>query len=396
MKIPKIVHAIGHIDDELISLAENKTKNRPALLQRFKIAVACFATLTVAGIIILPKLINHDTTNSPDENGRYKDFQISESAVSVIWPWEFKTVYEQYSTIEVDGAEYHRSGNSVSDSLLDEHIGKFTAVGYDDINDKKYTKDFDVYTLQNVNKSQFIAVRMENDCYVFKNAEYNPPDTFGKLLDEVNLQEILQLNRFSEKNDGPDGQHYILENDSLIWELLYNCRNAPFVEDEHWHESDREYLSFTITSDTLGVYKRALYITTDGYLWTNAFDWAYIFDIGKDTAEKIITYAKENSSPTEYEPYLNSITGEITEITEEYILVDDSVLCKNPSDGITYKIFLNDLRVSRYVDKGLIDVKDTVQIGFKDKTDLQDENTIDSVVSISRVTISNGNALILE
>ena len=182
----------------------------------------------------------------------------------------------------------------------------------------------------------------------------------------------------------------------MIWELLYNCRNAPFVEDEHWHESDREYLSFTITSDTLGVYKRALYITTDGYLWTNAFDWAYIFDIGKDTAEKIITYAKENSSPTEYEPYLNSITGEITEITEEYILVDDSVLCKNPSDGITYKIFLNDLRVSRYVDKGLIDVKDTVQIGFKDKTDLQDENTIDSVVSISRVTISNGNTLILE
>ena len=34
------------------------------------------------------------------------------------------------------------------------------------------------------------------------------------------------------------------------------------------------YISFTITSEALGVYKHAMYITEDGYFWTNAFNGA--------------------------------------------------------------------------------------------------------------------------
>ena len=30
-----------------------------------------------------------------------------------------------------------------------------------------------------------------------------------------------------------------------------------------------------------------------------------------------------------------------------------SILCKNPTDGITYKVLLNDLCISRYVDCGI-------------------------------------------
>ena len=56
-------------------------------------------------------------------------------------------------------------------------------------------------------------------------------------------------------------------------QVLSECRNAPFVEDQTCTVGDRSYLSFTITSEALGVYKVALYVTADGYLWTNAFDW---------------------------------------------------------------------------------------------------------------------------
>ncbi len=159
---------------------------------------------------------------------------------------------------------------------------------------------------------------------------------------------------------------------------------------------DRDYLSFTITSESLGVYNVALYVTEDGYLWTNAFNWQYLFNIGEDAASKIINYAKENSIEAEYEPYINVVAGTIIEITEEYILVDDSILCKNPADGITYKVMLNDLRISRYVDYGVIKAGDSAQISYNGEINENNDNTIEGAISASKATISDGDIFIPE
>lgn len=134
--------------------------------------------------------------------------------------------------------------------------------------------------------------------------------------------------------------------------------------------------------------------TVDGYLWTNAFDYQYLFNIGEDAAGKIIKYAKENSTEADYEPYRNTIVGKITEITDEYILLDDSILCTNPDDGITYKILLNDLRISRYAESGTIRVGENVQITYEGEID--ESNIIDSAISASDVVISGGDVLIPE
>ena len=131
-----------------------------------------------------------------------------------------------------------------------------------------------------------------------------------------------------------------------------------------------------------------------GYLWTNAFDYQYLFNIGEDAAGKIIKYAKENSTEADYEPYRNTIVGKITEITDEYILLDDSILCTNPDDGITYKILLNDLRISRYAESGTIRVGENVQITYEGEID--ESNIIDSAISASDVVISGGDVLIPE
>lgn len=111
---------------------------------------------------------------------------------------------------------------------------------------------------------------------------------------------------------------------------------------------------------------------------------------------KRIHYAKENSTEVEYEPYRNSVAGTIIEITEEYIVVDDSILCKNPTDGITYKVLLNDLRISRYVDYGIVKVGDTVQISYEGEIDKTRGNTIAGAISVFKATISDGDVLIPE
>ena len=89
-------------------------------------------------------------------------------------------------------------------------------------------------------------------------------------------------------------------------------------------------------------------------------------------------------------------TGTIAEITDGYILIDDSVLCKNPADGIRYKVLLDDIRISRFVDKGFAKTGDIVQIMYEGKIDYDNENLVEKPVDISLAFISDGEVNVNE
>ena len=388
MKTPRMANSVGQIDDDLVAAAAECKKKKKSNWMKWSSLAACFAVLVIAGAMILPSLLNDGTT--PD---KYKDI-IHAGESAIIWPWEYRTVYEQYTNLELDGVSYRSKGRAVSTDLVGELIGTCSVVGYDDIHNKSYTEDFEVYELKYAAKSQFVTVKMDGKYYTFKKDIYDPPSNLGELLDQIDLSQAIELNRFSENGDGPNEKHYTINNDDYVWEVLAGCRDAAFIDTSANVENGKEYLSFTITSETLGVYKVAMYVTNDGYLWTNAFDYQYLFNIGEDAAGKIIKYAKENSTKAEYEPYQNTVTGKVVEITEEYIILDDTVICNDPADGTTYKILLNDLRIKRYVDHNVIKVGSTVQITFEGEIDSQ--NTIDSATSAASVMISKGEVLIPE
>lgn len=395
MKTPRVSNAIGNLDDDLIQAAAECKKKPNLWLKRGSVA-ACFVVLVVAGGMLLPSLLNDGTTPGGSKD-KYKNIiQAGESAI--IWPWEYQTAYEQYTNLELDGVEYRSKGRAVSADLVSQLIGTHTVVGYDETRDKRYTEDFEVYELKYADKSQFVAVKMDGKYYTFKKDAYAPPSNLGELFDLVDLSQAIELSRFSENGDSVDKKRYVLNDDDYIWGILSGCREATFIEEEpgkgDWKVYKREYLSFTVTSETLGVYKVAMYITKDGYLWTNAFNYRYLFNIGEDAAGKIIKYAKENSTEAEYEPYQNTITGKVVEITEEYILLDDTVICNDPADGTTYKILLDDLRMKRYVDNEIIKVGGKVQITFEGEID--DQGRIDSAISAANVIISGGDVLIPE
>lgn len=392
MKTPRIANAIGHIDDDLVSGAAESKKKKKNHWVKWGSLAACFVVLVIAGAAVLPSLLglNHGGTDS-----RYKDFNIQAGDSAIVWPWEYQTVYEKYTDIEIDGINYRSKGRTVSEALLGESVGTYSVNGYDD-NNQRHTVDVEAYKLQDVAQSQFIAVKIDGSYYVFRNYEYAPPTTFGELLKAVNLPKLLELSRFSENGDDPDSKYFMLNSDDYVWEILSDCSDAVFIDDRDWSTGNSEYISFTITSETLGLYKVAMYVTADGYLWTNAFDWQYLFDIGEDAAEKIIDYAKKNSAEVEYEPYMNAIVGRIVEITDDYILVDDSILCKDPADGITYRVLLNELRISRYVDYGVIAVGDTVQISYEGEIDEKNENTVDSAISAHKAVIFSGDVPVSE
>lgn len=392
MKTPRFSNAIGNLDDDLIEAAA-VCKKKPNLWLRWGSLAACFAVLIIAGALVLPSLLDGVLTPG-GTNNRYKDFVIQSGELAMVWPWEYQTVYEKYTEVKIDGIEYRSHGRPVSEDLVGDLIGTYTVLGIEEIEGTKHTEEFEVYQLKYADKSQFVAVKMEGTCYVFKKDKYEPPYTLGELFELVELPKAIELNRFSVNGDSPNKKHYTLSNDDYVWEVLAGCEKAPFVEDEKWVAHDRDYYSFAVTSETLGVYKVAMYITADGYLWTNAFNYQYLFDIGEEAAGKIIKYVKENSTEAEYEPYQNTIVGKITEITDEYLLLDDSALCNNPEDGIIYKILLNDLRISRYAESGAIRVGENIQITYEGEID--ERNTIDSAISASDVIISGSDVLIPE
>lgn len=396
MKTPKIATAIGHIDDDLIAAAaKDKKKSTFHPWLKWGSIAAGLAILIITGAIILPSLLSKEPDHG-ESDGRYKDVSIQTGESAIVWPWEYLSAGEKYTNIELDGAKYISRGSAVSGELIGDRIGTYTATGYDGITDDNYTMEAEVYRLRDVAQDRLIAVKLDDTFYVFRSGDDNPPNTLGALFDAVNLPKMVNLERFTETRNDSAEKTFALNNGDGVWEILSECRDAVLTGSGQWSLMDKEYLGFTLTSEALGIYKKAMLITTDGYLWTNAFDHLYLYDIGEAAAEKIIKYAMDNSSKAAYEPFRNWVAGKVTEITEDYIFVDDSILCKNPDKGITYRIPLDDIRISRYVDLQVIKAGDLVHVTYEGELDAQDAYTIDHAISISEAIISGGNLLIPE
>ena len=134
-------------------------------------------------------------------------------------------------------------------------------------------------------------------------------------------------------------KHFALSSDDYV-KFCPNVGTPLSLEDQTWTVGDRSYLSFTITSGSSGVYKVALYVTEDGYLWTNAFNWQHLFNIGEDACGRIIHYAKENSTEVERDELYEKLSSRYNSLRLQknisWWMI--SILCKL-ADGITHTRF---------------------------------------------------------
>ena len=135
-------------------------------------------------------------------------------------------------------------------------------------------------------------------------------------------------------------------------------------------------------------------MTANGYLRTNVFAWDYRFLIGTDAAKQIAEAAKENAAEIPAKPRERTVVGTVTAVTAQEILLDDAVLCKDPADGITYRIRLDDLRIARYAAGGYVAVGDTVQIAYTGTAD--DEHTVTGAYALDHVQLIDGDVWIPE
>ena len=390
LNIPRIAHAVGLIGDDLIAEAADRRKNEKprrskAHLIRRAAAAACLA---VVAAVAAAAVLRPGQAPAAGSDGRYRQVTVHASETAIVWPWAYRTAAERYRTLTADGVRYEGTVRAVSDTLVGDLIGTYTLSGSDGIDGKTYTVDAPVYRLSHVGQSRAVAVRLDGGCYVFTAADHAPPATLGELWAEVDLPSAIALESFSA-----DGRTFAPGDVDRIWSILSGCRNAPFVGDDR-PTADESLIAFTVSAEELGAERVALSVTANGYLRTNVFAWDYRFLIGADAAKQIAEAAKENAAEIPAKPRERTVVGTVTAVTAQEILLDDAVLCKDPADGITYRIRLDDLRIARYAAGGYVAVGDTVQIAYTGTVD--DEHTVTGAYALDHVQLIDGDVWIPE
>ena len=397
MKTPRISEAIGNLPEDLVSdAATYKRASKKKAIVKWSSLAACFMVVVMAAALIVPMFNSGNPISIGGINRDYKGV-ISGSESYIEFPWEYKLGYEKYTSVKYDGNEYSSRARAIDEALLGDVLGTCIGKGVDSYTDKTYTETFNVRQINGVSEEKMIAVGMDNEYYVYFNDEVKCPATFGELLDAYNLSETLPLVKFSVNEGYKEKGYYQITDDEYIWQVLSECRNAEFyAENDKWSRGDRNYLSFTATSEELGVYKKVFYITEDGYVSTNVFNYSYVYYIGEDAANKIITHAKSNATEAEREQYEYTIAGTITEIGDGYVLIDDTVLCKDKNDGMVFKILTEDLIIRRYLECTNIKVGDTVAVKFQTEIVLGEDNTVGGAISMYKGKVTDSGMAVPE
>jgi hypothetical protein len=297
MKTPRISEAIGNLPEDLVSgaVTYKRTSKKKSFIKWGSIA-ACFMVMVMAAALIIPMFNSGDPISIGGIDRDYKGV-ISGSESYIEFPWEYKLGYEKYTSVKYDGNEYSSRARAIDEALLGDVLGTCIGKGVDSYTDKTYTETFNVRQIKGVSEERMIAVGIDNEYYVYFNDDVKCPATFGELLDAYSLSETLPLVKFSVNEGYKEKGYYQIADDEYIWQVLSECRDAEFyAENDKWSRGDRNYLSFTATSEALGVYKKVFYITEDGYVSTNVFNYSYVYYIGEDAANKIITHAKNNAT----------------------------------------------------------------------------------------------------
>ncbi len=390
--------AITNISPEFIEKAANHTA-KPKTVKRAWIKY-CAMAACLALILAIPMTVkfaqNAQSPQSTIADGLsrpYRDISVDLPNLAVAWKWEYLTDFERYSSIDIDGTDFIRLGEELSPSVIGGKIGEHMAVGYNhpyETPEGGYRKTFEAYAIENISPDLMLALKMEDGYYCFISSAARTQlrnMSMGDMLQLYGLSDSARLEAFCKHTPNQGYEYFSLENDSYIWEVLSACTDASTVKATEW-KWDGEYYGFRISSDTFGFFRKFVYISENGYVYTDIFETECIYDIGEEAAGKIIAHALKNSDKAAQMYYEKIVVGTVVEITDEYILLDDSALCKDPEFGASFKIMLNNPRISRYVTDGRLKTGDLVSVVYKNAVDASDGYTVDSAISAEPVFIS--------
>lgn len=370
MKPYDILEAIGEVDDRCIQKATKK--KHP--LKAVGIAAAVAACLLLC-LVPLTQPLFHTPTPSPSQdntaadtywvdNRERNETPLISADSAIVWPWEYLTTPERYRQTAYNGIDYTIKGGAVPALHIGAKLADATATGHDEITGTTHSTACTLYAIHNVDTARVIAVRYDGDetYYPAACAEYTPPATLGELINALNLTQTCPFVGFYDRPDDVAFQYYGLSADDseTLWAIFASCGDAK-IEARDFRSEGQRVMSFPLFSQTLGVSNLSWSVDSDGYLRTNIERYGYVFYIGTETVETIVSTARargvEDTPKTTQRLY-----GVVTEIGEDYIKIDDTSLMKDPRDGIEFTVTADDITIRRYILHDVLEVGDLVAV----------------------------------
>ncbi|MBR6872125.1 MAG: hypothetical protein IKN17_01320 [Ruminococcus sp.] len=410
MKKEIIAELIGSTDDRFISEAA-EYEGKPGISVRAKIiGAAAAACIAIAGTTVFMLRSGDDKVlydppaesnagnatqpaiSSPAENAASSGSENEQYAESgaLLYPWRYLTIYEKYNTIIYGGEEYFNTGADISDTAkIGQKLGECTGRGFDEYEDKEHTEQFEFYEVNGLSPEVCAAVLMEGKYYTCQPEKYAPPATLGELMSGYKLSDNLDLDWLRLVEDGESIENKRLTDVKGFWDMLTEYGDAAVIDQEEWNRDGSKYgnlAGFCISSEVFGIGNMTLNVFKSGYIWTNAFRYAYIYDIGTEAAEKLISFISGHIE--DYTPVSDVITvsGKVTWVKDYAIGVDNSISCTDSTDRREYTVSITDIRVKRSVEfPNKLEPGEDVRVSFKADPGVIDGDEITEPRSISRI-----------
>ncbi len=418
MKSKDILSVLSLIDPDEI-LGQKETKNKPRLGRFIKIAAAaaCFCLVLSAGILFLPKMmpqqddIPQETDASdvpgyaqlyPGDTRDRNNKNALEQNSAIVWPWNCREIYNQFFNMKYNGKEFiSRSANlgeEIPVDMIEKKLGEAICYGQDIYTETIHETGCEVYEISGVDSSRIVAVKYNghNAYYPFICEEYNPPRTFGELASALNLSENVSLREFYYNIDVVNSERYGLSpaGSNKLWEAILHYASDAECLDMYEVSYNVPVISFSLNSDVLGVHNLGLSLNKQGYLITNIEGYGYYYYIGEEAVNSITEVAMENktNAPIHLKFFLS---GTVTEIGEDYIKVDDSVMMKNPDDGIEFTVYANHMNIKRYIISGFLKVGETVTVEYSDMLTPENHTEIKNATNMYEAIITDSGQVLI-
>ena len=405
--------------DEALAVQARKHRTTRTLVT---VASACLVTVGVTAVAWLgmiqnrPDLPPEIQTDAPvngafwDDLRERKDMDYMIPETSIEWGWEDMTDPERYTNLDLGGKTYRMNGTVTN--YLGEWLESGEAYGFAwDQDNARHGISCEIYALTFSPDHSVVAVQFEGSSEIYRferEREYDPPKTLGEFMETRKLSEVLPLTSlYHERWEGGSSKYdkfaLSAEHSDGVWAILEKYGDAPFTENSseesfNIHHYDKERIGFSATSEVLGIRNQSFAVNDNGYIITNIEQYGYNYFIGVDAAREVIDYVKAHMTdplPEEKAP-VYYVVGTVTEMGDGYVKVDDSIMMKNPEEGLTFTVDVTDKKLSRVCD-ALISVGDHVLITYDGRISEEGSLLIETAVSIQEVWIdTNGNVMIPE
>ncbi|MBQ6239884.1 MAG: hypothetical protein IJK56_05905 [Firmicutes bacterium] len=318
----------------------------------------------------------------------YKSSVSSQQGGTLTFPVVLPAGDIQYSAVIYNGQRYTSRGNQLRLSDLDHRLGSGGAVA-DAAGGEISAAEVDVYAIRSVSEEYFIAVEIDGKYICFMIEDFKAPATLGEFLDAFSPVRTVQVQYFYSMRQPEYHDMFITNDDNPLWEYMRRYSRAQLTSDTELRPDPSVWIDnpeikgwvydFEISSPVLGNDDATMYLTSDGRMIIDLFGTPIAYTTGVDAWAGI--FDRMEYTDIDQATHQNFFIGTVTETGEDYILVDDTISCREQSEGLVFRIETENLIDRDYIYSKEFEAGDKVYVGFQGRID-QETMTVNGVFNI--------------